>query len=369
MTTCIVSVFEKPSWRTVLTTKDRRRLFISPGRSETRCGPKRSRQEAKTENGRHLLGGGPGWGKGAGQAEQVRHLNNLTDGPLAPMVLSRKQGRTPVDPAMGTADAHMAVSRPLSLTLDFSTGDFEGPGVVSRYALAFDIFVLESSKLRQARLIEHAHLALAEFEKLALAQFPQHSIDMYRSEAESVRQIVLGERAFKAVLGNRAGPFQTRLQFEEEMRCPRQCAASSYIGEMLSDNRSVVHEGFENKGEEMGRLHGSKGKCLGRSHQHRKFGLSHKRFKGAARVRLRQDDIASQCKIQDLSLPAGEFMGSTAPARLDYEHAIAVLALIDDDRLRQIALRRESQRLDKRRIVVVKSDIRWTIFIPARKRM
>ena len=94
-----------------------------------------------------------------------------------------------------------------------------------RYASIFDIFVLESSKLRQARLIEHANMALAEFEQLALAQFPQHSIDMDRSEAESVREIVLGEGAFIAVTGDRADSLQTRPQFEEQMRRPRQSAA------------------------------------------------------------------------------------------------------------------------------------------------
>ncbi|PZV40376.1 hypothetical protein B5V02_00945 [Mesorhizobium kowhaii] len=97
--TYVVSVFEKPHWRTVLTTKDKAKAFdlakeIGDKVRIEEITPK----EAKTEDGRRLLGGGPGWGKGAGQAEQVRHPKNLADGPLAPMVLSRKQSRALVPP-------------------------------------------------------------------------------------------------------------------------------------------------------------------------------------------------------------------------------------------------------------------------------
>lgn len=42
-------------------------------------------------------------------------------------------------------------------------GELRGLGVGLRYALAFDILVLESRKFRQGRLIEHVNMALAEF--------------------------------------------------------------------------------------------------------------------------------------------------------------------------------------------------------------
>ena len=84
VTTYVVSVFEKPHWRTVLTTKDKAKAFdlakeIGDKVRIEEITPK----EAKTEDGRRLLGGGPGWGKGAGRAEQVRHPRNLADEPLA----------------------------------------------------------------------------------------------------------------------------------------------------------------------------------------------------------------------------------------------------------------------------------------------
>ena len=94
-------------------------------------------------------------------------------------------------------------------------------------ASSFDIFAREPSKLYQPLSIEHANVTMPEFKELALAQFPQHPIDMDRSEAEGIREIVLRERTFKAVAGDRADPFQTRGQFEEQMRRPPQRAGGS----------------------------------------------------------------------------------------------------------------------------------------------
>ena len=92
--------------------------------------------------------------------------------------------------------------------------------------LIIDVFAIKSNKLPQARRIEHADMALAEFEKLSLAQFPQHSIDVNRSKAKGVSEVVLGERAFKAAAIDSANSLQTRGQLEQQMRCPLQGAAS-----------------------------------------------------------------------------------------------------------------------------------------------
>lgn len=63
-------------------------------------------------------------------------------------------------------------------------------------------------------------MALPEFEKLPLAKFPQHSIDVDRSKAKGVSEVVLGERAVEAVAVNCAYSLQTRCQLEQQMCCP-----------------------------------------------------------------------------------------------------------------------------------------------------
>ena len=72
VTTYVVSVFEKPFWRTVLTTKDKAKAEALAKR-DWRQGADRGDYAEAEENGRRPLGGG-GWGawanEGAGLAER-----------------------------------------------------------------------------------------------------------------------------------------------------------------------------------------------------------------------------------------------------------------------------------------------------------
>ena len=145
-----------------------------------------------------------------------------------------------------------------------------------------DVFGVESGELRQARRIEQPDMALAEFEKLPLAKFAQHSIDMDRSKAKGVSEVILSERAVKAAAVDRAYPLQTHCQLEQQMCRPFQGAASPYIGKVLGYNRAVAHERPNDEREQMRRFHRSSRQCLGRGHQQRKVGLSHESFNRAA---------------------------------------------------------------------------------------
>jgi hypothetical protein len=193
------------------------------------------------------------------------------------------------------------------------------------------------------------NVALAELEEFALAQFPEHPIDMDRGKAKRVGEVMLGERAFKAITINCADSLQTSRQLEQQMRGPLQGAASPYIGEMLSPHCAIAYKGINNEGEKIGRPHRSKLESLAGCHQQRKLGSSHERFSYAASIRLRQYDIAGQGKIDNLPLPSLELMGNATPTRLDDVYSIVVVPLIEDHSARWISLRNESQRLDKRR--------------------
>lgn len=64
-------------------------------------------------------------------------------------------------------------------------------------------------------MIEQADVALPKLKKFALAQFTQHPVYMDRGKAKGVREIVLGQRAFKAAISYRTNSLQTRRQFEQ----------------------------------------------------------------------------------------------------------------------------------------------------------
>jgi hypothetical protein len=72
---------------------------------------------------------------------------------------------------------------------------------------------------------------------------------------------------------------------------------------------------------------------------------------------LRQNDIASQGKIENLSLSPRKLMGKAAPARLDDINTIVVVALAEDHRAGLISLGGEPEGLDQGGVVVVKPNV------------
>lgn len=164
-------------------------------------------------------------------------------------------------------------------------------------------------------MIEQANMALAKFEKPALTEFPQHSIDMDRSKAKGVSEVVLRDRTVKAVAVNRANSLQTSRQFEQQMRRPLQGGTSSYIGEMLSYHSTIAYEGLNDEREQVRRFHSGERQCLCGCHEQREIGLSHESFDSAASIRLRQNHIASESKIENLSLSPPEAREKCSPSR------------------------------------------------------
>lgn len=128
------------------------------------------------------------------------------------------------------------------------SGVFEkGVWTKSAWRSVLDIAPIEPNEFRQTGMIEQADMALAKFEKPALTQFPQHSIDMDRSKAKGVSEVVLRERTVKAIAVNCANSLQTPRQFEQQMRRPLQGGTSSYIGEMLSYHSTIAYEGLNDE--------------------------------------------------------------------------------------------------------------------------
>ena len=200
-------------------------------------------------------------------------------------------------------------------------------------------------------------MALAEFDKLPLAKFAQHSIYMDRSKAKGVSQVILGERAVEAVAVNCTYSLQTRFQLEQQMCCPRQRVASSYVGKVLSCNRPVAQEGSNDERKQIRRFHSSKRQCLGGCDQQRKFSSSYERPTRAAYTRLRQNDISSQGKIENLSLPVWKLVGDAPPTRLDEVNTIAVVTLAEDYRVSWVSLHGEAESLDQSGVIIVQSDV------------
>lgn len=220
-----------------------------------------------------------------------------------------------------------------------------------------DVVPIETNEFRQAGMIEEADMALAKFEKPALTEFPQHSIDMNRSKAKGVSEVVLRERTVKTVAVNRANSLQTSRQFEQQMRRPLQGGTSSYIGEMLSYHRTIAHERLNNEREQVRRFHSGERQCLRGCHEQREIGLSHESFDSAASIGLRQNHIASESKIENLSLSPRKLVRNAAPAGLDDVYTIVAVALTEDYRVGWISLGSEPERLHQRGVVIVKSNV------------
>lgn len=107
----------------------------------------------------------------------------------------------------------------------------------------------------------------------------------------------------------------------------------------------------------MRRFHSGERQRLCGCNEQRQVGLSHERFDSAASIRLRQNHIAGQSKIENLSLSPRKLVRNAAPAGLDDVYTIVAVALTEDYRVGWISLGSEAERLHQRGVVIVKSNV------------
>lgn len=209
--------------------------------------------------------------------------------------------------------------------------------------------------MNERRAVQKFDLIVAEYQKIVLAKFAQHSVDVDWRKPQRICKFALRQWAEKAVLVAGSidpGPVP---QFEQKVGNAYKRTSTADADEMLDQDGPLPRHQFHECHGETGRFEQAFGKMIQGDFENGKLRNRDQGVVVEAESRSETQEVALHRKVEDLAVTFGEVAIDAAPAVLYNMNRVGPVSLTADNRVRRVGFGGNWQNGEHAEIILIEN--------------